>query len=201
MATSISCVLILGHSFIRRLCEFISSHTNDFNVNFRLAEVVVTSCHSVWGRTVAKTLQFDLPIASSFGPDIVILQLSSNDLVTFSPLHVGSIIEDLIRLSHTLQGVKLVCVCQTLRQGNTVFSSRVGLLTRYLRVVLEHLPYAIFWGHRGFWKAQANVYAVDGIHLNGLGQHKLYESSRGSSLFITPFTSCSELRIWLHFGI
>ena len=102
MATSISRVLILGHSFIRPLREFISSHTNDFNVNFRLAEVVVTSCHSVGDRTVAKTLQFNLPIASSFGPDIVILQLSSNDLVTFSPLHVGSIIEDFIRLSHTL---------------------------------------------------------------------------------------------------
>ena len=131
MATSISCVLILGHSFIQRLCEFISSHTNDFNVNFGLAEVVVTSCHSVWGRTVAKTLQFDLPIASSFGPDIVILQLSSNDLVTFSPLHVGSIIEDFVRLLHASYGVKLVCVCQTLRRDNApVFNSKVGLLTR-----------------------------------------------------------------------
>ena len=74
-------------------------------------------------------------------------------------------------------------MCQTLRQDNApIFSSRVGLLTRYLRVVLEHLPYAIFWGHRGFWKAQANVYAVDGIHLNGLRQHILYKSLRGAVL-------------------
>ena len=124
MATSISCVLILDHSFTRRLCEFISSHSNNFNVNFRLAEAVVTRSHSVGAKTVAKTLQFDLPIVSSFGPDIVILQLGSNDLVTFSPLHVGSIIEDFVCLLHTSFGVKLVCMCQTLcRDNGPVFNS------------------------------------------------------------------------------
>ena len=146
MATSISRVLILGHSFIRRLREFISSHSNDFIVNFRFAESVVTRWHSVGGRTVAKTLQFDLLIVSSFGPDIVILQRGSNDLVTFSSFHVGSIIEDFVSLLHTSCGVKLVSVCQTLRRDNApVFNSKVGLLTRYLRVVLELLPYSIFW--------------------------------------------------------
>ena len=183
MATSSSRVLILGHSFIRRLREFISSNSNDCNVNFRLADSVVTRWHGVGGRTVAKTLQFDLPTVSSFGPDIVILQLGSNDLVTFSPLRVGSIIEDFVRLLHTSYGVKLVCVCQTLRRDNAaVFNSKVGLLTRYLWVVLEPLPYAIFWGHRGFWKARANFYAPDGIHLNGLAQYKLYKSLRGAVL-------------------
>ena len=176
-------MLILGHSFIRCLREFISSHCDDFNVNFRLAESAVTRWHGVGGRTVAKTLQFDLPIVSSFAPDIVTLQLGSNDLVTFSPLHVGSIIEDFVRLLHTSYGVKLVCVCQTLRRDNApVFNSKVGLLTRYLRVVLEPLPYAIFWGHKGFWKAQANFYVPDGVHLNGLGQYKLYKSLRGAVL-------------------
>ena len=67
MATSIFRVLILGHSFIRRLREFNSFHSNDFNVNFRLAVSVVTRWHGVGGRTIAKTLQFDLPIVSSFG--------------------------------------------------------------------------------------------------------------------------------------
>ena len=183
MATSISRVLILGNSFMRRLREFISSHSNDFNVNFRLAESVVTRWHGVGVRTVAKTLQFDLPVVSSFGTDIVIFQLGSNDLVTFSPLHVGSIIEDFVRLLHASYGVKLVCVCQTLRRDNApVFNSKVGLLTRYLRVLLEPLPYAIFWGHRSFWKARANFSAPDGIHLNGLGQYKLYKSLRGAVL-------------------
>ena len=122
-------------------------------------------------------------MVSSFRPDIVILQLGSNDLVTFSPLHVGSIIEDFVRLLHTSYGVKLVCVCQTLRRDNaTVFNSKVGLLTRYLRVVVEPLPYAIFWGHRGFWKARSNFYAPDGVQLNRIGQYKLYKSLQGAVL-------------------
>ena len=95
----------------------------------------------------------------------------------------NTIIEDFVRLLHTSYGVKLVCVCQTLRRDNApVFNSKVGLLTRYLRVVLEPLPYAIFWGHKGFWKAQANFYVPDGVHLNGLGQYKLYKSLRGAVL-------------------
>ena len=120
--------------------------------------------------------QLGLPVVSSFRPDIVILHLGSNDLVTFSPLHVGSIIEDFVRSLRTSYGVKLVCVCQTLRRDSaTVFNSKVGLLTRYLRVVLEPLPYAIFWDHRGFWKARSNFYAPDGVHLSGsAGQYKLY---------------------------
>ena len=183
MATSISRVLILGHSFIRRLREFISTHSDDFHVNFSLAASAVTRLHGVGGRTVAKTLQFDLPVVSSFRSDIVILQLGSNDLVTFSPLRVGSIIEYFVRLLHTSYGVKLVCVCQTRRRDiATVFNSKVGLLTRYLRVVLEPLPYAISWGHRGFWKARSNFYAADGVHLNRIGQYKLYKSLRGEVL-------------------
>ena len=40
-----------------------------------------------------------------------------------------------------------MCVCQTLRRDiATVFKFKVGLLTRYLRVVLEPFPYAICWG-------------------------------------------------------
>ena len=37
-----------------------------------------------------KTLQFDLTVVLDFQQDIAILQLDSNDLVTFSPLHFGS---------------------------------------------------------------------------------------------------------------
>ena len=184
-------VLILGHSFIRRLREFISTHSDDFPVDFRLAVSEVTRWHGVGARTVAKTLQFDLAVVSSFRPDIVILQLGSNDLVTFPPLHVGSIIEDFVRLLHTSYGVKLVCVSQTLRRDNAiVFNSKVGLLTRCLRVVLEPLPYAIFWGHRGFWKARSDFYAPDGVHLNEIGRYELYKSLRGAVLHSLRLFQC-----------
>ena len=88
------------------------------------------------------------------------MQLGSNDLTDSDPLHVGSAIDDFVRLLHDTYGVKVVCVCQTImRQGAVVFNRKAKLLTKYLRVVLEPIPYAIFWGHRGFWRPTQNFYA------------------------------------------
>ena len=75
-----------------------------------------------------------------------------------------------------------------------VFNRQVKLLTKYLRVVLEPIPYAIFGGHRGFWRPTQNFYARDGVHLNSLGQEKYHRSLRGAilrslSLFST-ISSC-----------
>ena len=70
-----------------------------------------------------------------------------------SLLTVGSAIEDLVRLLHGEYGVRLICVGQTIRRhlaGN--FNANVRLLAQYLKTVLEPLPFAIYWTHRGFWK-------------------------------------------------
>jgi len=74
------------------------------------------------------------------------------------------------------------------------FNRKAKLLTKYLRAVLEPIPYAIFWGHRGFWRPTPNFYARDGVYLNSLGQGKYRHSLRGAilrslSLFST-ISSC-----------
>ena len=139
--------------------------------------------HGIGGRTVAKTIKFDLHVVRSTRPDIVIVQLGTNDLPVQSPLQVGSELEDFVRLLHDSYGVKFVCVCQTIRRRSaTAFNKNVDLLTRYLRVVLEPIPYAIYWGHRGFSKARHNFYAADGVHLNSMRLYKLYRSVRGAVL-------------------
>ena len=61
---------------------------------------------------MAKTLQYDLPVVASFAPDIVILQLGTNDLSRLDPLVVGSSIEELVTILHDTYNVKLICVCQ-----------------------------------------------------------------------------------------
>ena len=185
-------VLVLGDSFIRRLRLFLSRDSHDFSVDFKLSHC---HWHRVGGRTVSKTLHLDLNVIESFRPEIVIMQLGSNDLTDSDPLHVGSAIEDFVRLLHDTYGVKVVCVCQTImRQGAVVFNRKAKLLTKYLRVVLEPIPYAIFWGHRGFWRPTQNFYARDGVHLNSPGQVKYHRSLRGAilrslSLFST-ISSC-----------
>ena len=101
--------------------------------------------HGVGGRTVERTLKFDTHVLHSFRPDIVIFQLGGNDLVTISTLHVGSALDEFVHYLHESCGVKLVCVCQTIRRDTAeAFNSKVDMLTRYLRVMLDPLPYAMF---------------------------------------------------------
>jgi len=160
-------VLILGHSFIRRLCQFIEQNSPDLNKKMNIAEPMTSMWHGVGVRTVEKTIRHDMHTVESFAPNIVILQLGTNDLTCHSPVQVGSEIEELVLRLHDFYGVKWVCVCQTIRRdGADRFNKDVHILTKYLRVVLEPLPYAIYWGHRGFWKSSNDFYTRDGVHLN-----------------------------------
>ena len=155
-------VLVLGDSFIRCLHLFLSHDSYHFSVDFKLSHRAFINWHGVDGRTVSKTLQLDLNVTESFPPEIVVKQLGSNDLTDSDPLHVGSAIDDFVRLLHDTYGVKVVCVCQTImRQGAVVFNRKAKLITKYLRVVLERIPYAIFWGHRGFWHPTQNFFVRD----------------------------------------
>ena len=140
-----------GHSFICRLHDFIEIDSGHLDLRLHLTASAHISWHGVGGRAIAKTVKFDLHILHSFRPDIVIVQLRTSDLTSCPPLQVGSAMEDFVHLLHDSYGVKGVWVCQTIRRRSAViFNQRVDILTRYLRVVLEPIPYAIYWGHRGF---------------------------------------------------
>ena len=175
-------VLILGHSFIRRLGQFIARRSR-LNHHFLLNGVATFKWYGIGGRTVAKTIEHDLHVVASFAPDIVILQLGTNDLSRLDPLVVGSSIEDLVRILYDKYNVKIVCVCQTLyREADPAFNARVRALTKYLKTFLEPLPYSFFSGHRGFWNTAQRFLARDGVHLNEQGQYKLFRSLRGAVL-------------------
>ena len=176
-------VLVFGHSFVRRLKEFVERYSHDLSLDFGVPSINVF-WHGIGGRTVRKIVSFDLHVVESFKPDIVILQLGTNDLTTLQATTVGSELEDLVRLLHDNFGVKIVCVCQTIKRETCgpAFRHKVGLLCRYLKVVLEPLPYAIYWSHRGFWNTRQRIFCADGVHLNNLGHFKLYRSMRGAVL-------------------
>jgi len=89
--------------------------------------------------------------------------------------------EDFFCLLHDKYGVRLLCEGQTIRRhlvGN--FNDNVRLLSQYLETVLELLPFAIYWTHRGLWRASSSYLSHDGVHLNREGQHKLFKSIRGA---------------------
>ena len=185
-------ILILGHSFVRRLNQFVSKVLRLIH-QFFLKGAARFKWHGVGGRTVATTLNYDLQVVASFKPDIVILQLGTNDLSQLTALVVGSALEDLVRLLHDSHNVKIVCVCQTIyREANPEFNERARALTKFLKVFLEPLPYSFFWGHRGFWNATQRFLTRDGVHLNQRGQYKFYRSLRGAVL--------KSLRLLGHMG-
>ena len=95
------------------------------SVDFKLSHRAFMKWYGVSGRTGSTTLELDLNVIESFHPDIVIMQLGSNDLTDSDPLHVGWAIDDFVRLLHDTFGVKVVCVYQTImRQGAVVINHK-----------------------------------------------------------------------------
>ena len=104
-------VLILGHSFIRRPRKFIEHQIGYLDLPLQIAAPADITWHGIGGRTIAKTIKFDLHVVRSTRPDIVIVQLGTTDLPFHSaPLQVGSELEDFFRLLHDSYRVKFVCV-------------------------------------------------------------------------------------------
>jgi len=143
----------------------------NLNHQFLLSHVATFKWHDVGGRTVAKMLQFDLPVVTSIAPDIVILQLGTNDLSRLDPLVVGSSIKELVTILHDTYNVKLICVCQTLLGSDPVFNTRVRAFNKYVQTFLKALPYVFFWDIEAF-----------GMHLRdsiGRGNISFFGASEG----------------------
>ena len=81
-------VLVLGDSFVRRLRLFVSCDSHHFSVDFKLSHHAFIKWHRVGGRTVSKTLHFDLNVIESFRPEIATIQLGSNDLTDSLTLYM-----------------------------------------------------------------------------------------------------------------
>ena len=161
-------VLILGHSFIRRLRVFIIKNSPTYNLNLNINTSVTICWHGVGGRTIDKGRRFDLTEVERLKPDVVFLQVGTNDLTRrrSSPASVGSAIEDLVCLLHTEDGVRLVCVGQTVEKApgwdfQCKCTNPGAVPSRGLRTA----PFAIYWTHREFWRASSSYLSYDGVHL------------------------------------
>ena len=94
--------------------------------------------------TVSKLRQRDLSVVSSFAPDIVILEIGTNDLTVDRPEVVGSTIEELVRFLKEDMAIRVVGVCEVIPRGESYpraanFNESVSVLNQHLRVVLPAL--------------------------------------------------------------
>jgi len=88
---------VFGHSFGRRLPDDLKVPFDDRACrDFHLQGTAKVRLYGVGGLTVSKLRQRDLSVVSSFAPDIVILEIGTNDLTVDQPEVVGSAIEELV---------------------------------------------------------------------------------------------------------
>ena len=73
-STQVPKVLILGHSFVRRLKSDLRARFDErASLNFGLEGTAEVLMHGVGGRTVTKLLTHDLGVVANLSPDIIIL--------------------------------------------------------------------------------------------------------------------------------
>lgn len=188
MANAVPKVLILGHSFVKRLQSDLKVPFDArADSNFHLEGTATVHLFGVGGRTVEKLRRHDLHVVTRLAPDVVILEVGTNDLSNVRPEVVGSSIEELVGTLLDVFSVTMVGVCHVIPRGVSFtdwedFLQRAAILNNYVRVVLEPFPNAFCWTHKDFSSPHKDLYLADGVHVNPLGQYFLYRSYRGAIL-------------------
>ena len=190
MSDFIPKVLIFGHSFVRRLHDdLVKGFDSRANQNFNLAGSGIYVClKGTGGRTVEKVRKYDISAIASIQPDIIILELGTNDLCHLSPEVVGSRIEELARFFRDELRVKVIVICQVIDRKiphstapDAAFNAKAAILRQYLCVVLENEAGIFLWEHHDFG-SDVNLLSLNGVHCNSQGQYRLYRSYRGAIL-------------------
>lgn len=176
--------IILGHSFVRRLKDdLLDGFDPRAKQGFDIKDVNIR-LSGIGGRTVAKTLRFDLPTVLHYRPDIVIIELGTNDLAqNIAPEVIGSQLEELVQRLKQDLSVLVVGVCKIItRRDRNDLEESVYKLNKYIDIVINDIPNCFTWAHRKLLEPTGNVYLRDGVHLNKDGQYRLYRSYRGAVL-------------------
>ena len=149
-------VLILGHSFVRRLKHDLRARFDERTLsNFALDGTAEVHMHGVGGRTVQKLGMYDLGVVSRLSPESVILEIGTNDLSLAQPEVVDSSIDDLVRHLLDHYSVRVVVLCHvTPRAHNrkpyfsaTKFNENAAILNQYTRVVIDDCSQVISTYH------------------------------------------------------
>ena len=105
-------VLILGHSFARRLKSDLQFQSDSrISPSFKLDRIARGYMHGIGDRTVSQLRKYDIGVIVCLSPDIVILEIGTNDLSFLPPEVVGSKIEKLVSQLQQASRVKVLCVC------------------------------------------------------------------------------------------
>ncbi len=193
-------VLILGHSFVTRLTKFaVDNHLLGFNLAQQQCEIFF---HGIPGLRM-EGLKQEVGMVESLKPDIVFIDIGTNDLCVCDPDTVANEVFSFAQhLTHQF-GVKRVLVSQVLyRDINraphtpTNFNERVAIYNVKMDACLKGNNSIHFWRHRGMWSNWRQLLG-DGIHFNQQGLRKYFNSVRGAIIAmlnqITPISHTNPI--------
>ena len=169
MAACTRDVVILGHSFIRRLRDFVKS--SEVNDNLRLSRCNFSvSFYARGGLTIDRLANSPELISFPSSKDICFLQIGSNDLCDRTK-SIGEIATAIFSFANVLivcGKTKKIIIGQIFRRSPRVtdplFNDRVILLNIRLQSLCNDADNIHFWHHRGFWDSFSFL-AADGVHL------------------------------------
>lgn len=182
-------VLLVGHSFIRRLGRSIG-HSSELLSNFGFSfHQCVVRFHGVSGGTLRK-LQEDHIFAEKirpFRPKIIIVQLGGSDLCIPNTRPEVFACE-LKEWMETLMGhhghIKHVFICELFVRRTTrgvnvhIYESRRTIVNKMLKALIDTEENMTFWRHLRLMNSPLDVLDKDCVHLIALGTNKFYRSLR-----------------------
>ncbi|CAH1777697.1 unnamed protein product [Owenia fusiformis] len=178
--------MLIGHSFVRRFKNYVRT-TEDKRVKWNLGlERIHIRYDGLGGRKVGTILNETLENKLKNPPNIVILQIGGNDISNGKrPETVASDIENLVIKLHQEYHVEYILVSELIQRKSAPlkYNENVMLCNRILTALLEHIPFAKLWHHRGIRNSQFNLYIEDGVHYNDRGNYKLYQSYKQACIF------------------
>ena len=156
MAGSIPKVLVLRHSFVKRLKNELDKNLDHWDSRtVGLVGTAEVHLQRTGGRTVGKLQSYNLHVVRQLMHDIVVLEVGTNDLPSVAPEVVGSSIENLVVTLKSIYSVAVVCVCHVIPRGESTihplyFWECAKVLQQYLEFVLDSLDCVFCWCHKAF---------------------------------------------------
>lgn len=185
-------VALVGHSFIRRLRDFLL-HRGQSPSGLQLGPHYQVKFYGTGGAMLAgkKSQVFSqkLQAATLSGPHVVYIAMGTNDLsVGKSPHTVANMLFSLAMHILDTSNTRLVIIEQILPRHPGLYPAFTTLMSQTNTIIQELItsannPAIKFWKHRRFFHPQHPLLAQDGVHLNNTGMAKYWRSIRGAIIW------------------
>ena len=183
-------VVFLGHSYVRRLGEFVTSSVDptvqrDFGLSNIFASEFSVSFQGYGGSHVRKMYEVASDVMRRYGQiDILVLCIGGNDIESWTdPQRLACHIFALAEYFHVGHGIEQVVISSLMPRERARCSNFIDLVYLVNGELKERAKRyeeggIVTWLHRGF--AEPNVrqglMLSDGVHLNHAGNTKYYKS-------------------------